>query len=51
MAKLKPNSQPLRNPGESIEEAIERVIHDIVAMMGRRRRVVLPHVILLPNAS
>ena len=28
MAKLKPNSQPLRNPGESIDEEIERVIHD-----------------------
>ena len=28
MAKLKPNSQPLRNPGQSIDEEIERVIHD-----------------------
>jgi hypothetical protein len=28
MAKLKPNSQSLRNPGQSIDEEIERVIHD-----------------------
>jgi hypothetical protein len=28
MAKLKPNSQPLRNPGQSIDEEIKRVIHD-----------------------
>lgn len=28
MAKLKPKSQPLRNPGQSIDEEIERVIHD-----------------------
>ncbi len=28
MAKLKSNSQPLRNPGQSIDKEIERVIHD-----------------------
>jgi hypothetical protein len=28
MAKLKHNAQPLRNPGQSIDEEIERVIHD-----------------------
>ena len=28
MAKLKPNAQSLRNPGQSIDEEIERVIHD-----------------------
>lgn len=39
MATLKPNSQPLRNPGQSGDEKIEKVIHDefltyyVVAML------------------
>ena len=28
MAKLKPKAQSLRNPGQSIDEEIDRVIHD-----------------------